>query len=119
MKYGHHPGQSAYGVDPDNQNKILHDVSRIIEGILVRSHNTLQPFQYGILSTNASIQGIYSYLQQNFNNINYLITRRFNQDILETFFSYIRGMECNFDEHEWVLYISKGRLLYPCPELEK
>lgn len=21
--------------------------------------------------------------------------------------------------HEWVLYISKGRLLYPCPKLEK
>lgn len=23
------------------------------------------------------------------------------------------------DIHDWLFYISKGRLLYPCPELEK
>ncbi|CAI6359962.1 unnamed protein product [Macrosiphum euphorbiae] len=92
MKYGHHPGSNAYGVDLDVQNKILNDVSNIIEGMVVKSHNTLQPFQHGILLTNASIQGIFSYLKQNF-NISYLITKRFNQDILET----LRGMGCNFD----------------------
>jgi len=108
MKYGHHPGSNAYGVDLDVQNKILNDVSNIIEGMVVKSHNTLQPFQHGILLTNASIQGIFSCLKQNF-NISYLITMRFNQDLLETFFSYMRGMGCNFDNPHPLEFINRLR----------
>jgi hypothetical protein len=45
----------------------------------------------GILVTNASIVGMYKFLQETCKP-EYIVTYRLNQDVLENFFSYIRGM---------------------------
>lgn len=69
-------------------------------GLRVGRHTSLKPFQKGLLLSNASLKYILPYLQNKYNNkfkIEYLITRRFNQDIIENFFSYIRRMGHNYD----------------------
>lgn len=54
----------------------------------------LLPFQQGILVNNKSIKELLSYLQKTYLKlkIEYILTYRINQDIVEIFFSYIRGI---------------------------
>lgn len=56
----------------------------------VGKHRQLIQFQKGILS-NASLLSLYKYLKETY-NMEYVLTHRLNQDVLENFFSYIRGM---------------------------
>jgi hypothetical protein len=66
-------------------------VSETINAIIVGSHKGLIPFQKGILLSNRSLEEMFLYLKDNY-KVDYLLTFRLNQDILEIFFSYIRGM---------------------------
>lgn len=49
------------------------------------------PFQKGIVITSKSLVSLYDDLRKRF-NINYLLTRRLNQDVLENFFGIIQQM---------------------------
>ncbi|KAL4104542.1 hypothetical protein QTP88_019837 [Uroleucon formosanum] len=64
---------NAYGLEIDEQNKLLDEMDNFIKTMLVHSKKSFMPFQKGILLT-------------------YVITRRLNQDILENFFSFMKGI---------------------------
>lgn len=85
------PSKNAYGTELKTQRHLLHQVTNIISKMRVGKHQTLIPFQKGIILSNNSLEHLYDYLNENY-NLEYIITSRLNQDILENLFSYIRGM---------------------------
>ena len=93
IKYGKTVALSAYGVDLQKQNEILNNMTSYMQNIKVRSHKNLLPFQKGIILNNTSLQELHSYLKNQYNSndfqIEYLLTNRINQDVIEIFFSYI------------------------------
>lgn len=90
-KFGGCPEKNAFGIDLEKQYDILRNVSTLIEKIRVGKHKSLVPFQKGILLSNRSLSELYQYLHTKY-KIEYILTARLNQDVLENFFSYIRGM---------------------------
>lgn len=93
---------SAYGINLQEQNQVLFDMSRYMETIRVGTHKGLLPFQKGILLNNRSLPELFSYLQEKYSSeefhIQYLLTNRLNQDGIENFFSYIRRMGAGHDK---------------------
>lgn len=96
MKYGKHSGLRGYGVNLNEQNRILDNMSHLISEMRVGKRRSLMQFQKGILLCNMSLKSLFQYLQDNFSSdsfkVEYILTRRLNQDVLENFFSYIRSM---------------------------
>lgn len=101
MKFGHHSGSHAYGINLEEQNKIINDMSHFIEKMRVGQRSTLLPFQKGILICNKSLKEMLPYIQEKYSSetfqVEYLLTSRLNQDILENFFSYLRSMGAGYD----------------------
>lgn len=62
---------------------------------------TLLKFQKGILICNKSLVEMFLYLQKNHSSkvfpVNYILTRRLSQDVLENLFSYLRIMGGGYD----------------------
>nr|AAT95992.1 transposase [Drosophila willistoni]AAT95996.1 transposase [Drosophila willistoni] len=84
-----------YGKQLDIQNDILNRMSEIMRtGILDKPKRL--PFQKGIIVNNASLDGLYKYLQENF-SMQYILTSRLNQDIVEHFFGSMRSRGGQFD----------------------
>lgn len=96
IKYGTHSGANAFGVDLEKQLMIIKETSETVSKMTVGNHKTLIPFQKGILLSNNSLIELYYYLHSEY-NLEYILTYRLNQDILENFFSYIRGMGATND----------------------
>ena len=96
IKYGKTIAANAYGTDLEQQNEILDIMTLYMQNIRVGSHKSLLPFQKDIILNNTSLQELLSYLQNRYDNdnfqIKYILTYRLNQDVIENFFSYIRGM---------------------------
>lgn len=90
-KFGDHFGTNAFGVNLDSQIELLQNFSDMIESIRVGTHKGLIQFQKGILLSNISLLNLFYYLKDKY-SVEYILTYRLNQDILENFFSYIRGM---------------------------
>lgn len=90
-KFGTDQGHNAYGINLENQIALLDEVSMFISLMRVGRHKSLIPFQKGILLSNKSMVNLFHYLREKF-GVEYVLTYRLNQDILENFFSYIRGM---------------------------
>lgn len=93
----------AYGVQLESQNEALTKMSELMRNLKVRdSRYKTAPFQKGVILTNNSLQQLYTYLLENYNSesfqISYLLTNRLCQDVLENFFSYIRGMGSGHDK---------------------
>lgn len=82
---------NAYGLEIDEQNKLLDEMDNFIKTMLVHSKKSFMPFQKGILLTNMSLRNLLVDLKSYY-ELTYVITRRLNQDILENFFSFMRGM---------------------------
>lgn len=101
LKYGHHSGLHAYGTNIEEQNKILSEMNAFIKEMRVGTRRALLTFQKGILLCNASLRQILPYIQNTYSSeqleINYILTRRLNQDILENFFAYLRSMGGSYD----------------------
>lgn len=95
-KFGKHSGVNAFGVELEKQKDFLVQVSSIFKKMQVHKHKSLLPFQKGVLVTNASLDSLLDYLKTTY-NFSYIITTRLNQDILENFFLYIRGMGATHD----------------------
>lgn len=81
----------AYGLDINNQNDSLDKMDIFIKSMLVRGKKSLMLFQKGILISNMSLKHLLNDLIIYY-DLQRIITRRLNQDILENFFSFIRGM---------------------------
>lgn len=99
MKFGDKPSRHAYGMDVDKQNSILSAMSELMRNVSVgsRKKGTKLPFQKGMLLNNSSLPRLLSYLKSQYNTsdivrIEYILTSRLNQDIIENFFSAIRAM---------------------------
>lgn len=92
LKYvGNCPGKNAFGTNLDTQKNLLNKMSAFIANMRVGNHKGLIPFQKGILLTNRPIPELYDYVHDNY-KVDYLLTSRLNQDVVENFFAYIRGM---------------------------
>lgn len=96
VKYGSHPGANAFGVDLEKQIMILNETSETVSQMMVGNHKALIPFQKGIVLSNNSLIELFQYLQNQY-DLDYILTYKLNQDILENFFSYIRGMGATND----------------------
>lgn len=90
-KYGCHSGCNAFGVDKENQIALLNNITPVVSATTVGKHKALIPFQKGILLSNSSLIQMYEYMASKY-DMEYILTYRLNQDVLEIFFSYIRGM---------------------------
>lgn len=101
MKYGHHHGSHAYGINLEEQNKIINKMNTFIEEMRVGQKTSLMQFQKGILVCNKSLQEMFIYIKNKYSSeafeIKYILTRRLNQDIIENFFSYLRSMGAGHD----------------------
>jgi len=91
--YGKHSEKNAYGINLEEQNAILHDVTSFMYELRVGSHKSLMLFQKGFIVSNNSLEQLLPYLIEKYSTINikYVITNRLNQDVLENFFSFIRS----------------------------
>nr|CAH7729374.1 unnamed protein product [Callosobruchus chinensis] len=85
------PGRNAFGTDIEKQKELLHKMTEVINIIRVGKHKNLIPFQKGIIISNKSLIEMFEYVSEKY-KVEYVLTSRLNQDVLENFFSYIRGM---------------------------
>ena len=88
-------GVQAFGLDLSVQTEILNKMIRYITNMRVRGRSAMLPFQKGILIlTSLSLKSLYQHLSEIFGseNIKYILTYRLNQDVLDNFFSFIRGV---------------------------
>lgn len=83
--------KNAFGTDLEIQQELLDQVSRVVSSMVVGKHKSILPFQKGILLTSKSITELYRHVKSTY-GVEYILTSRLNQDVLENFFSYIRGM---------------------------
>lgn len=100
-KFGKHSGLRAYGVELQKQDIILDKMNEFVRNMRTPNRSTLLPFQKGILLTNQSLKQLLQYMKEQYSSdtftVEYIITRRLSQDILENFFSYIRSMGATND----------------------
>lgn len=93
---------SAYGIDVEKQNDVLNAMTLYMQLITVGNYQNLLPFQKGIILNNTSLQELLPHLKNHYNTdnfeIKYILTNRINQDVIENFFSYIRGMGAGHDK---------------------
>ena len=80
----------AYGLAIEIQNNIIKNMSDIMINMRAPKKKSLLPFQKGILISNNSLPQLFEYLKGKY-KIEFILTYRLNQDILENFFSAIRS----------------------------
>jgi hypothetical protein len=83
--------KNAFGVNYNDQKGFLMNVEKTVSTMRVVNHKGLIPFQKGMLLSIRSLLEMFDYLHSKF-TLEYILTTRLNQDVLENFFSYIRGM---------------------------
>lgn len=82
----------------EEQDNILNEMTemmthlRIITPRLDHKDSAILPFQEGIIISNNALKGLFRQLKGQYSNVQYLMTKRLNQDNVENFFSYIRAM---------------------------
>lgn len=101
--------RNAFGVHLDEQKQILYKMMYVARTMRVRQpkRKGLFPFQKGLLVSSQSLLGLYVMLKEKF-NIEYILTRKLNQDCLEHMFGCIRQMEGTFDHPNAITF--KNRL---------
>lgn len=92
-----HPNKlkSGYGMFQNEQNEALTKLYDLCSSMRVAGKKNLLPFQKGFLISINSIKGLYSDLKNE--GYLYLMTSRCNQDVLEGYFSMIRGFGRFYD----------------------
>ncbi len=79
---------SAYGINLDEQNHILNLMDNFISTMRVHGKKQLMTFQKGILISNLSLRNLYKDLKD-YIGIEYIITRRHNQDVIISYSIYL------------------------------
>lgn len=89
-------GKEPYGINLQHQNKILNDVTEVMLRMKVGQKKNLLPFQKGFILNNESLKNLFYYLKETFSNeafnVQFILTNRLTQDVIENLFSYIRSM---------------------------
>lgn len=88
---GNCPTRNAFGTDLENQTKVINQMTEFINSMRVGKHREIIPFQKGMLLSNRSLLEMFDYLKKKY-KIEYILTARLNQDVLENLFAYIREM---------------------------
>ncbi|XP_039300398.1 uncharacterized protein LOC120355776 [Nilaparvata lugens] len=94
----HHPNnklKSGYGTSLELQNSVLNKLHDLCSSARVIGKKNLLPFQVGCMISIRSTQGLFNEMQ--LEGYQYLLTSRCNQDVLESFFSQIRGIGRFYD----------------------
>lgn len=84
-KFGIDSGKNAFGTDIEKQITLLNDVNKLIMSMRVGRRESLLLFQKGILLSNSSLVNLFEYLKSMY-KVDYIITYRLKQDLLENFF---------------------------------
>lgn len=79
----------AFGLQLEVQMEILNNATKFFSEARVIGKNTLQPFQNRILMNNTALPLLLESLKQY--DLTYILTRRLNQDLLESFFGVFRS----------------------------
>ncbi|CAH1955273.1 unnamed protein product [Acanthoscelides obtectus] len=85
-----HTLNKGYGLALEEQNTILNKMTEAITELKVIGSRISLPFQKGILLSNSALKMLLEDLKRRF-SIQYLLTRRLNQDVIENFFGVIRA----------------------------
>lgn len=78
------PTKNAYGSDLPKQEELLGAESTLIGTMSVENHKSLIQFQKGMLLSNRSLGELFTYLQSKY-AVEYILTSRLKEDILEIF----------------------------------
>lgn len=89
-EFGRHEGVNAFTAS-EKQVKILDEMTELFKKIKIGKHECCLPFQNGIIISNESLKGLYEMVKEKF-QVNFIITRNLDQDVLENFFGFIRSM---------------------------
>lgn len=84
-----------YGKQLEFQRDILEKMTKLMCSEILGKSQKLS-FQKGIIVNNASLDGLFTYLKDKY-NMEYLLTSRLNQDIVENFFGAMRSRGSQFD----------------------
>ena len=80
----------AFGLQLEVQEKILDTMSDTMYKMRVKGKSSLMPFQKGIIQSNNALKLLFKDLKEIF-GLNYILTYRLNQDVLEQFFGQMRS----------------------------
>lgn len=87
----------AFGINLDAQITILNNMIDLMISMKVNSRRGgFFAFQKGVILSSESLKGLYSMIKDLF-GVDYVLTRRLNQDSLEHFFGCIRQMTSTYD----------------------
>lgn len=87
--------KSAYGLHIEEQNVALNELFDLCSSMRVMGKTELLPFQKGFLISINSLKGLYEDLKSE--GYTYIMAARCNQDILESYFSLVRGLGRFYD----------------------
>lgn len=99
------PTKRPFGLHLEEQKNILQEVIKVFLNMRVMSKSkenalktndectlkkkSMEIFQKGVIISSTSLQNLYEFLHQKY-DLKYILTRRLNQDALESFFSQLR-----------------------------
>ena len=101
-------GVVGYGLDLQKQQQLLSKMTETITKLRVKGHKCLLPFQKGIIVSNSSLEKLFLHLKEQY-NLEYILTHRLNQDVLENFFSHMRAMGAANDQPNPVDFMHRLR----------
>lgn len=82
--------KEPFGTALSNQLNVLNRMSEFMSLPIIPNKNGIEVFQKGIIMTNRALIGLYNSVKTK-SNVEYLLTNRLNQDVLEHFFGAIRS----------------------------
>lgn len=84
-KFGTHRGLHSYGINLQDQNIILSEMNDFMTTVKVGEANRKLPYQEGIIINSKSLTELYEAMRCKY-KIEYIVTRKLNQDLVENFF---------------------------------
>lgn len=97
-KFGEKRSLDAFGVNLSHQTNILLKMIEVMSSMRVKDplRKGLLMFQKGAILSSYSLIGLYNMLQESY-KVQYILTRKLNQDCLEHLFGCIRQMQGSYD----------------------
>lgn len=97
-KFADKNSRNAFGINLEYQEQVILKMMEVTKMLRVKNSRikVMYQFQKGILVSSLSLIGLYKMLNEKF-GLEYIMTRRLNQDGLENFFGVIRQMQGTHD----------------------
>lgn len=90
--------RNAFGLDLVKQIDVLEKMKETAKTMRVGSYKFLLPFQKGLIISSTSLIKLHQHLKDKY-GINYIMTHRLNQDVLENFFGCLRQIGGTTNQH--------------------